>query len=118
MANWRHAQYLHHVRFSHDIDQQQYADWAITALFYAAIQFIDTVLQKQYPSLPTTHKARSTAVQRCAATKPIASDYYQLKGLSEDARYNHPYSTFGCREIQTAQQWLASIENRLTPYLP
>ena len=61
-------------------------DWAVTALFYAALQKVQIYFAERGPS-PKTHRKRETLIQQSAELSPIEESYLFLRIYSEDARY-------------------------------
>lgn len=66
-----------------------YLDWAITALFYAALHYVDATLAR-YPAgglHPQSHGAREQILARDSLLRHLFSDYQELRNRSQDARY-------------------------------
>lgn len=63
-----------------------YADWQITALFYAALHYVDSYLAKTNIH-PPDHAQRQKWVWMVGDLKSIAIDYALLRDRSQDARY-------------------------------
>lgn len=70
--------------------EQQYADWALTALFYAALHYVEAYFYQDsasgYPRHYTNHVDRHAAVR--SRLRPIYGHYRALMTHSLDARYN------------------------------
>lgn len=67
-----------------------FIDWAITALFYSALHYIDAYLAK-YPAggiHPASHGKREKFLACDNFTQNIYPSYRELRDRSEDARYN------------------------------
>jgi HEPN domain-containing protein len=61
-------------------------DWAITALFYAALHLLQAYLTRTGIHV-TTHMARDRYMRAATDLLPILSDYRALRDASEHARY-------------------------------
>ena len=113
MPTWRLAKYRHNKSFSEVFDQSRYPDWAITALFYAALHLVDAVLERELGRTPDTHIRRSAWLHKAGMTRPIAGEYQRLRGLSEQARYDKESEQFSQEDVQAARGHLAAIEEQL-----
>ena len=77
----------------HDLDTSAFNEWAVIALFYASVHYVDAVLS-QDTSLsdefrdPGNHLNRNKAVSRCKNLLPIALQYLELYDRSIEARYS------------------------------
>ncbi len=77
----------------HDLDKSTFNEWAVVALFYSSLHYIDAVLS-QDSSLPSelrdpdNHFIRNRAISQCKSLLPIASKYLQLSDRSREARYD------------------------------
>ena len=60
-------------------------DWQVTILFYAALHYVDALLDDIAGIHPKTHTSRNTLVTNRTA---IAPNYMRLYNRSLDARYN------------------------------
>jgi hypothetical protein len=64
-------------------------DWAITGIFYAALQYVEAYLASQVPPVhPPTHQIRDSHIHRDRNLSPIYVDYRELQDESRDARYD------------------------------
>lgn len=67
-------------------------DWAITALFYAALHYVEAYFAIRNFHSPD-HRTRDSAIHRDQGVKVIFDDYSELKNYSINARYyiwRHP----------------------------
>ena len=80
-------QAAHNERLAMQLAETEYSDWAVTAVFYAALHHVDAYLHTKevYCRL---HPRRDAEIARNPNTRPIYKDYGHLKMMSEDARYN------------------------------
>ena len=69
-----------------DIDCTNYLDWVVTAIFYAAVHYIESFLAR-YGAHPISHGNRCNAMSRFAPLKPVFKDYSDLHFQSERSRY-------------------------------
>ncbi len=61
-------------------------DWALTALFYAALHYVEAYFATR--SIHSVdHRARDSAIQRDPNLRKIFNDYSELKNYSINARY-------------------------------
>ena len=65
-------------------ERNQHLDWALTALFYAALQYVDAFLP---PDNPRSHSRRNRLVRARTELAPIWPRYRVLMDRSRDARY-------------------------------
>jgi hypothetical protein len=79
------AQAEHNEALCRAIGGSQYADWAVTALFYAALHLVDAYLAPNVH--PKTHTVRRGLVDTVAGLRPIRDQYRELEERSRDARY-------------------------------
>jgi hypothetical protein len=66
------------------VAQDRYLDWALTALFYAALHYVDAFL---LPEDPRTHSRRNRLVRGRAELAPMWPSYRMLMDRSRDTRY-------------------------------
>lgn len=67
-----------------------FLDWAITALFYGFLHYVDACLAR-YPGggfHPASHSKRAQVIALDAFLQNLYSGYEELKNRSEDARYD------------------------------
>jgi hypothetical protein len=81
-----------------------YTDWAITALFYAALHLIDAWLPA--PSRPRRHVARIREIAATPRLAVVELDYQELKDRSEDGRYNCARFTTADLQIVHSRHYL------------
>ncbi|MEA3421361.1 MAG: hypothetical protein U9Q97_06770 [Acidobacteriota bacterium] len=103
-------------RFFNDFDLKntQFLDWAITALFYSALHYVDAYLaiRSQHPS---NHKKRGWWLNREQNLRHIYYDYAELKNRSEDARYKilqfppHVVSSLEVKEFTHVKSHIRSL---------
>ena len=103
---------------SFNLSTTPFIDWAVTALFYSSLHYLDAYFAT-YPAggmHPHSHAARDFHVARDSFTKNLYSSYRELKDRSEDARYNlisfNPTSV-AILEIQDFQKIRNSIRGHL-----
>lgn len=65
----------------------EFTDWAITALFYSALHYVEAYFATKYNWHHRKHEKRNPAIRRCLPH--CYDDYKQLKYDSEEARYNN-----------------------------
>jgi hypothetical protein len=109
------AQYDERFAASLDVKTTPFADWIVTALFYAALHYVEAYFAtlKRHSG---DHRARDSAVWRDPQTHPIYVDYCELKNFSINARYF--MQQFNQAEIVLkVQPCLISIKGRLLPLL-
>jgi hypothetical protein len=83
LAQAQHNEELYH----HLADATpRFIDWQITALFYAALHYVDAYLAK-FAIHPNSHEERSTWMGRESVLKTIYAVYRDLQNRSRDARY-------------------------------
>ena len=63
-----------------------YLDWVITALFYAALHYVEAYFATQKIH-SADHRARDSAIRRDTKLRAIYVDYSELKNFSINARY-------------------------------
>lgn len=74
-----------------DLATSRYFDWAVTALFYSALHYLDACLHEHRPRQqlagyhPETHEQRTPLIGRNFPR--VYRSYRELKDRSEDARY-------------------------------
>lgn len=69
-----------------DLDHTEFLDWAVTALFYSLVHYVDAFLAlHQYH--PPDHKRRTNLIATEVHLKSIYCKYRQLKDQSEHGRY-------------------------------
>ncbi len=98
-----------------ELSTTPYLDWAITALFYAALHYVEAYFATMKRHSPD-HRTRDSAVHRDFKIKGIYNDYNELKNYSINARYYMvPFSESDVRKNLLPR--LASIKARILPLL-
>ncbi len=87
------AQARHNEAFlaSLDLPTTPYLDWAVTAIFYAALHYLRGLLARHHVTNISRYGEMDTAFDRLAVLRGnpgIYIDYRQLKDDSRAARYN------------------------------
>jgi hypothetical protein len=79
----------HNERFadSLDLSQRSHLEWAITALFYAAVHYIEAYFAKFGFHCPD-HTERAREISRDPRIRQAFKDYRELQTLSTAARYS------------------------------
>jgi hypothetical protein len=98
-----------------DVSTTPYLDWAITALFYAALHYVEAYFATMKRHSPD-HRTRDSAIRRDSRIGGLYNDYSELKNFSINARYY--MTTFTPRDL-TAHllPCLANIRTRITAFL-
>jgi len=87
-----------------------FSDWAMTALFYAAMHHVQAAfVQKGVSPIPTEHGSRKRAIKE--HFQRVAGRYEDLEQWSRDARYE--CSTFSRGELEAAMNDLRAIRQAL-----
>lgn len=116
-SNLTHRQQAQHNEefiASFDLDSTPYLDWVVTAIFYAALHFIDSYLATKGIHL-SSHRGRDSLIWAVRDLRPIYSAYRRLKHRSEQARYDAvPFSSKQVRgllnrELTSIKAHLASL---------
>lgn len=72
----------------------EFNDWAVTALFYAALHYVDAYITSSTGANPSNHTARNYFVDSALSLTEIRQAYSDLYRLSRDVRYEiFPIST-------------------------
>lgn len=79
-----------------DLDKSNFNEWAVVALFYSSLHYIDAVLSLDTNLCdelrdPTNHLKRREAVSNCISLLPIAREYFELLDRSREARYRQTF---------------------------
>jgi hypothetical protein len=79
----------HNERFadSLDLSKRCHLEWAITALFYASIHYIEAYFSR-YQVHCQDHNERAREISRDPRIRTIFEDYRELQTLSTAARYS------------------------------
>lgn len=81
------AQAEHNERFFGTIGLDRDGDWAMTVLFYTALQYIDAYLASMGELDPGGHDIRDRLISGTPQLRRLLSDYDALKSRSRTARY-------------------------------
>jgi hypothetical protein len=81
------AQAAHNESLFLSLDHNVHSDWAVTVLFYAALQYVDAYLASIGIVDPGGHDVRDKLIQTTPALRPLWSRYKRLKSFSRTARY-------------------------------
>ncbi len=104
----------HNEEFYQVTDKNAFSDWAMTAIFYAALHYIDALLASLGTVDPGSHSVRDDQVHKRAELRPIANSYFRLKNRSRNARYCcmsfRPEELQRCFDVE-----LASIRRHIMP---
>lgn len=93
-----------------NLDKACQVDWAITILFYAALQYVDAFLAgKNFH--PRSHDSRDTEIGNNGSLNPIYADYRKLKDKSRAARYEVP--NFHRNQLPQVEQQFQSIKSHV-----
>lgn len=96
-------------RLSSELKQlpEQYRDWQIIAVFYAAVHLVQAYLRDKTTMYPQTHEERDRLISSLETLRAIYPNYQELKHLSVTARYTClPTNEF---DVKEARQQLAII---------
>ena len=102
----------HNQKFSNDISSMfpnQYGDWEIISMFYAALHLVDEYFSKTVVPLPTNHKSRNLKIRSILPT--IYDDYMVLYNLSMTSRYIKSYTNITLNDIDVARTSFSNIVN-------
>ena len=97
-----------------DISKPGHLDWAITALFYAGLHYVEAYFATRKIHSPD-HRTRDSAIQRDVSIKQVYKDYNELKNFSINARY-YMYR-FGSNDLTSLQPRLQNIKQVIAPYV-
>ena len=89
--------------------------WAITALFYSALHYIEAYNAK-FNTHFRKHELLNQDIERNPILNPIWEDYRDLSEFSWNARYN--YVNYGKTELDEAKQCLESVRALVSGLLP
>ena len=97
------AQAAHNELVAEALVAASHYDWAVTALFYAALHLIQAWLsQSQNP--PGNHAARERVMSNSAELRGVLDSYNALRARSESARYDR--HRFSAQEYADIRQTL------------
>jgi hypothetical protein len=87
-------------------------NWAITALFYAAVHYVDAYFVAR-TNRPIIHSQRRRQIHDSVHLKGIEGDYRMLQVMSEEARYE--MAAYGERDFMEARELLQAIRITALP---
>jgi hypothetical protein len=93
------------------LDTPTCVGWALTALFYSALHYVEAYNAK-YHHHCDNHKQRNDEIVRNDVLVPIWADYSDLANFSWNARYRP--KSYGVEDFNEAQQYQANIARRVT----
>ena len=111
---WREKQWRHNLEATEVLRTSRnggFADWEVTAQFYAVMSLVNGWLERQGLVVPTGHRTRRRMVEE--HLPHLFKDYGRICTLSEDARYGEGYA-MGNRERQKARD----IHERISRAIP
>lgn len=96
----------------------QFLDWAVAALFYSALHYVDAYLATRGPGglHPRTHGIRTALVAKDPVLSAVRLQYEHLRTRSQDARYD--LLSFAVADVDRLERnEFAAIRNLLRPLL-
>ena len=94
---------------------EQYPEWQIITVFYAAVHLVQAYLRDKTKLYPQTHEERDRLISSEKALNPIYANYQELKRLSVTARYAClPTNEF---DVKEARRQLAIIRRHIEKLL-
>jgi hypothetical protein len=87
------------------------AEWALTALFYAALHYVEAYLSRQFGFHSGTHESREKAINKDARLRRAYVEYAELKTLGRVARYE--LTSFGRQEYFQARPHLRALKAKI-----
>lgn len=104
--------YFHNKTFLNEINDEKYADWAVTVCFYCGLHLVESrAAQKDKHS--DDHKERNSDTIKLPDFKYCRSAYFALYNRSRQARYDCIF--LDATEAKKSHEELAVIENILLP---
>jgi hypothetical protein len=95
----------------------QFVDWAVVALFYAAVHYVEAHLAKHAPPVHSAnHDKRDNNIASSRVLKPLWKNYRELKNQSRLARYE-AHIVFTRKDVNDAKVRLDAIKTVLLPTL-
>lgn len=92
-----------------------YIDWQVTALFYAALHYVDAYLSKHNVH-PASHSDRDQPIAMESVLRRIYTPYRDLESRSRDARYELYNIASGYEQTLYRAQY-TTIRDYLTPLI-
>ena len=97
-----------------DLNSTPYLDWAITALFYSGLHYVEAYFATRGIH-SADHRTRDSAIYRDINIRQLYNDYNELKNHSINARY---YAVpFTPADVGNLQPRLVAIKRHVSPYL-
>jgi hypothetical protein len=107
----------HHEFLSTELNNP-FWDWAVTGIFYAALQYIEAYFANQKPPIhPPTHVIRDSYIHADPKLSKVYVYYRQLEDESRDARYDASV-TFTQADVTRTRTYLERIKAVVVPLLP
>lgn len=113
-----HLQRAQHNRtFSETVQAtiNDYDDWQVIAIFYAAIHVLQAYFSAKTSEYPQTHQNRDDLLLRDRNLTPIYKEYRELKQLSVSCRYMC-WPT-NAHDVSSAKSYLQRIEDHIASLL-
>ncbi|SRR6266699_513639 len=108
------AQADHNEKFYEQIDRNSFGDWAVTALFYTAVHYVNSYLEAK-SQRPANHEERGRLIRSHAKTSGFFNNYERLRVRCWAARYD-PGIIFKVAEIEDLRKNdLEPIKKALAP---
>ena len=114
VPQWREKQWGHNLAAAEALRRSQeggFADWEVTARFYAVMSLVNGWLERHGLGVPTGHRVRRRMVEK--HLPHLSRDYCRICTLSEAARYGKGYA-MGDSERQKAR----AIHERISAAIP
>ena len=106
----------HNEQFYGSFNRADYKDWAVTVLFYIALQYIDAFLATKGIH-PGKHDTRDNSIQRISEIRSLWPHYRFMKDHSRTARY-YPPTGFSMSDINSLEtNHLQQIKVGVRPHL-
>jgi hypothetical protein len=86
-------------------------EWALTALFYSALHYVEAYLHKQFKIDSRNHDSRDKAINRDSRLRRVFVEYQKLKTLGWAARYSR--TEFGRQAYIDARPHLSTIKAKI-----
>ena len=102
MSPFRIAQAKRNHQAYELLEAQSYTDWAITTLFYCAMQLVNHWLVQETGKPPKSHRGREEALIKAKVPQDVLDAYAHLYHLSHIARYEDWQRRFGASDVLIA----------------
>lgn len=94
-----------------------FEDWAVVALFYAAVHYVEAHFAKNVPPVHSqNHDRRDSAIASSKVLKPQWKNYRELKNQSRAARY-YAHIVFTQADVDAAKTRLEAVKLVILPTL-